>query len=308
MRYVNLNITRLTILTSVLLFLSAGLSCTKDKKEYPNPGIELITESGFTYTETTFLLGDTVTLGIIATSNSDVNLTHFNITIDRDSSITKFDTGIYHHQFRYEKKIKKSLARNEKWSFYVTDRDGRKSPVVSVTLLLDSASIFGNIKSIPSVTLGAQSNTTIGSFYSLSFDEVYNLSEAYLKQSQVDLLCYYDFIDGDNNTISSPGANLDPSVFVGPNAPSNWTDINTTRFVFLNNVGAMDFDLSKNDSLILSNSFDFPIGKRKAKNLVKDQIFAFETDKGLKGLFKVLEVTDQDAGTVQIAIKTQAND
>lgn len=308
MRYVITNITKVLTFIIIVFIFNAFLSCTKEKKEYPNPSIDLISEIGFTSTKSTFLLGDSVVFGFTASTNSDVALTHFNLTIEKDDVITSIDSGIYNQTFRYEKKIRKGLARNEKWSFYTTDRDGRKSSLVSVELLLDSASIFGDIKSFPNVILGAQKNTTVGGFYSFSFEEVYSLTEAFTKQDNVDLLYFYDFIEGENNTLSSPGANLDASVFEGDNAPSLWTVKNTTRFVFLANVGAEDFDQSKNDSLILANAFEFPVGKRKAKNLAKDHIYAFQTEKGLQGLFKVLAVEDQGEGTIQIALKTQNND
>lgn len=309
MRYVLKYITKFILVSMFFIGTIGGInSCIKPPKEFANPMIQFSENQGFVYHDTTMLLGDTIQIEIVANADADDFLTHFNTTIEKDTSLISIDTGIYHREFTYQKQIIKGIARNEKWSFYVRDRNGRKSELISLKLQLDSASIFGAIKTISSIKLGAQNNTEFGSFYSLSTQTVYNQAEAYENQSLIHLLYFYDLIETDANTISSPGASIDASVFQGPTGLSDWSLKNVARFVYQSNLTAADFDQSKNDSLILSNTFEFSIGKRKAKNLAQGQVYSFITESGIKGLFKVLQVDEKESGSIEIAIKMQDND
>lgn len=309
MRYVLKSITKFTLVSMIFIGAIGGInSCIKPQREFENPMIQFSESQGFVYQDTTMLLGDTILIEIVANADGDDFLTHFNTTIEKDTSMISIDTGIYHHQFSYQKQIVKGIARNETWSFYVRDRNGRKSELISLNLQLDSASIFGAIKTISSIKLGAQNNSEYGSFYSLATQTVYDQAEAWENQSLIHLLYFYDLIETDANTISSPGASIDPSVFQGSTGLSDWSLKNVTRFVYQSNLTVEDFDQSKNDSLILSNTFEFSIGKRKAKNLAPSQIYSFVTESGIKGLFKVLQVEEKESGAIEIAIKMQDND
>jgi len=299
------NILTLVVVINVLvMFFSA---CEEDDKTYPIPEIIFTDDSGYVYKDTTLLLSDFVKLGIEAKTNSDVELTHFNYTvIEDDTNFSSIDTGIFTKQFFYTKIVNKGIAYKEEWQFYVRDRDGRKSNVIGVTLTKDSASIFGEISSVESLTFGAQENNTYKGFYSLATENLYSLDEAYNNQGLINLLYFYDFFDGDENTISSPGANIDESVFPGTHGLLNWSTRNTVRFVEQTDISIEEFDACQNDSLILANTFNFQSGKRKAKHLAAGKIFAFVTEIGeKKGLFKVINVEGTDQGFVEIAIKAQ---
>lgn len=307
MRVAKFNIT-LILLSSLFISLCFH-SCQNDDeyKTYPEPEIQFINDSGFIYEDTTLLLSDMIKIGIVAKSKSDVELTHFNYTIiEDDTNITSIDSGIYTQEFQYKLDISKGIAYQERWEFYVRDRDGRESNVFGITLTKDSASIFGNIVHIPSLSFGAQSNNEYNGFYSLSELTQYNLSEAYNNQDIINMLYFYDFLDGDENTISSPGANIDESVFPGSQGLQNWQTRNTTRFIEQTAISVVEFDACTNDSLILANTFSFSSGKRKSKNLAPGKIFAFVTENEIyRGLFKVIDVQGLDEGSVEIEIKMQ---
>ncbi|MBN2776668.1 MAG: hypothetical protein JXR36_03450 [Bacteroidales bacterium] len=307
---IHLSITQASRLASVcispILLISLLLSsCVQEETYYPNPNIEFKTETGYAFLDTSLLLGDSVLIGIVANTNSNVALTHFHYLIQNDSLITRVDTGIFVNEFNYNKLIVKGVAENETWFFYVRDQSGRKSDTISITFHKNEESIYGGIETISSIILGAQNNTTMGSFYSFSENQVYDIENAFNNQSKINLLCYYDFIDGDENTISSPGASIDNSIYTGSYALSNWTIKNTTRFIYKDNISIAEFDACNNDSLIVYNSFEFITGKRKAKNLSNGDIYAFVTEDGKKGLFKVLNVNETDSGTIEILIKMQ---
>jgi hypothetical protein len=302
MRYAPANI---TILLIILLLLFWITGCKKEESNYPNPAIGFIDEAGFISSDTTILLNDTIVIGIKATSASDEPLTHLNISIYNDSIFTSIDSGFYSNSINYIKKIIKGLSDEEKWSFYVRDREGRKSNTLSILLKKDTNSVYGGIRHFPNLNLGAQNNDAYGSFLSLSNGQIFEQDEAYNIQSNINLVYYYDLIEEDKNTIASPGANIDESFFPGTTGITNWAIRNTTRFEVRENLSFDDFNACANDSLILQNTFIFEAGKRKSKNLAEGNIYAFVTESGIKGLFYVHQVDGLETGSVFISIKMQ---
>jgi hypothetical protein len=115
---------------------------------------------------------------------------------------------------------------------------------------------------------------------------------------------YYDSKSGDNNTIASPGSNIDSTLFSDPWPLQSWTVKNTTRFE-ITTISSSEFNDCNNDSLILSNTFPYASGKRKAKNLVAGNIYSYVSQSGKKGIFKVNEVTGTEAGLINISLKQQ---
>lgn len=302
MRYARQNITRLLSITLAVLLITA---CEKKEVSFLPPDLVFITESGYTFTDTTILLNDTVKIGIQASSQSNEPLTHLNISINSDSTFTSIDSGFYSKNISYTKTIVKGMSEEETWSFYVRDREGRKSNTLSILLKKDSSSVYGNISHLPEIAFSAQENNEYGRFLSINNGQVYHQADAFTIQSEINLLYYYDLIEEDENTIASPGANMDESFFPGPTGVNNWTTTNTTRFEFLDNINFSDFNQCTNDSLILHNTFEFASGNRKSKNLTAGNIFAFVTDSGIKGIFMINEVVGQETGTINISIKMQ---
>lgn len=303
MRYAGYYITKLLIFCFLLPGSFVWNACRKENPVYPVPSIDFNAGRGFLSHDTTLLLNDTIQVGVLAATNSDQELIHFHATVARDTVFTSIDTALFTNHFTYSRRFIKGMAKKETWAFYVRDRFGRKSREILLSLMLDSASIFGNVKYYPSVILGAQSNPAAGSFFSLAEGKVLSQSEAFNVQRLINLVYYFDLIESDGNTLASPGANIDASFFPGPNGIYNWQIKNTTRFMTAGNIDVEEFDSCRNDSLILANTFEFESGKRKAKNLEEGQVCAFVTDSGIKGLFKVSGVRDAENGTIEISIK-----
>jgi hypothetical protein len=275
-------------------------SCKKDET-FPNPEIEFSTENGFHSSDTTLKLSEEITIKIIAETMSDVPLTQLHIKIDKDDDITQIDSGINTTVLNFEKTILKSTAEKETWTFYVADRDGRTSDEISITLILDESSSYGEIISIPLLILGAQNNSGTGGFYSLEDDQVYTLSEAFNNQDKINILYYYDLVGSDKNVLASPDANNDGNIDL-----SNWDDPkNETEYQEIETITEDEFNTCSNDSLILNNTFEFGTGKRKAKKLASGDIYSFVTHDAKKGLIKVINTDGQDEGTIRIAIKMQ---
>ena len=286
----------------IFLFLTVLIfnACNKDNEKI-NPTIQFKIGSTFVSKDTTLKIGDQFNFGIIADAG-DVNLTNFIIKLSTGTEVSFVDTGMNVSHLDFTKLITKGISESEKWTFIIRDKEG-KSASISLTILKDSTSTFGNIVNFPSVTLGAQSNPSIGSFFSLINGQVYTLDSAFAHQSLIEMLYCYDGIAGEANTIASANANINVSFFTGPEALANWTIKNETRY-FKTTLTTNDFDIASNDSLLLV-SYDELLGKRKAKNLVINDIYSFKTISGKYGLFKVKSVVGAESGNIEIAIKYQ---
>ncbi|PLX05820.1 MAG: hypothetical protein C0594_06755, partial [Marinilabiliales bacterium] len=263
---------------SMLILIVFSLLFTNCKKEEDNvvnsgPTLSFITEQGYLSSDTTMKMNDSVKIGLTGTSGTE-NLTLFKYTITTENGSSSVDSGFNAPSFDYSKIIVKGISETEEWLFMIRDKDGL-SAEVSLTLTKDTSSEFGNIIHISSIQLGAHNNQTIGSFYSINEEQVYLQADAFNNQSFVDILYFYDEVTSDENTISSPGANIDASVFDGPSGLDNWTEINTTRYVKQDFMSVSEFDQCANDSLILATTFEYPQGKRKCKNLVANDIYSF---------------------------------
>jgi len=296
--YISLRMNKLSVLFLLLVFVFSA--CEKEETNHPPPSIRFVTESGFVYHDTTLALGETFKIGILA-DNPNVNLTNFIIRIESDIIETFLDSGMNTASLDYQNVFTKGIKDSEKWIFIIRDRDS-KSAEISLNIKRDTTSAYGDIAYFPTVEMGAQNNIT-GSFYSLSEGEVYALEEAFLNQDIIDLCYFYDFIDTDENTIASPGANIDASVYPGDNGLDNWANRRTTRFK-LTDISVEEFENATNDSLLIA-TYGQSEGKRKAKNLQSGNIFSFKNQDGKTGLFLVHSVIGTDEGTINISIKVQ---
>lgn len=285
------------ILFSLILVI---FGCEKESPQYTQPSISFITDSGFVYSDTTLKLGETFKIGIDA-SSPNVNVTNFIIRVESDKLETFFDSGMNTPDLHYKRYITKGIAESEKWIFIINDRNGISNEISFYTKL-DSLSNYGDIEYFPSVDLGAQNNS-IGSFFSLAEDSIYTLNSAFNNQDNIDICYYYDFIDTDENTIASPGANIDTLVYEGESGLSNWETRKTTRYKTVN-ITEEDFFNATNDSLLIA-TYGQSDGNRKAKNLQSGSIISFKNENGKVGLFKVNYVSGTDEGTINISIKVQ---
>lgn len=288
------------LLVISVIILSGIYACNKEKTDYPPPLIHFISDEGFVYKDTTLKLGESFTIGVNA-NNSNVNLTNFIIRVESDVIETYLDSGMNTPTLNFVRTLTKGIKDTEKWSFIIRDRDG-KSSEVSLNILKDTSSTFSNILYHPGIELGAQ-NSSLAEFYSIADDSVYFLNIAFEKQDKIDLCYYYDFIETDENTIASPGANIDASVYPGDNGLANWTTQRTTRYKVAD-ISEDEFFNATNDSLLIA-AYGQSDGNRKAKNLQNGNIFSFKNEDDKIGIFLVNSVEGTDSGKINISIKIQ---
>jgi len=229
-------------------------------------------------------------VGINAESDGVDMLSNIVITVNDFELVNE---SINQHEYMENFSLVKGVAESEVWKFTVEDVDG-KSAEISLTLNREY-----ELLSMTSAGLGAQDNTSIGSFYSFSLQEVLMQGDAFENQESVDLLYYFD--GADENIIASPGANVSDDIFTGTSGLVNWTTLNETRY-YKTSLATGDFTSLVNDGDIISN-YVVADAKRKAKNLSEGDIYTFRTSSGRYGAFKVVTVTGAAEGSIDIEIK-----
>lgn len=156
---------------------------------------------------------------------------------------------------------------------------------------------------VKTVKLGAQSNTSIPGFYSVSEIKTYTMDQGFQNQSAIDIFCFYEAETGNNIALASPGSNI-TGIFTGASSVENWTTVNTTRFSATTLTVAQFDAVVETDELIVT-AYDTANNYRKAKDLKIDDIYAFKTQAATNGLLKVTEVVQGTDGSVTFEVKVK---
>jgi hypothetical protein len=154
-------------------------------------------------------------------------------------------------------------------------------------------------------TLGAHQSSTGSSFASIT-GEVYQMDDAKANSTLIDFLYYY----GANNraTLAAPDDATAATVFNNAsNGLNTWSTKNSTRFK-TTSLTAGEFDAITDDLLITSNATG--AADSYEKTLAIGNVIAFVTDAdksgGAKmGLIKIVSITGEATGTMQISAKVQ---
>ncbi len=180
----------------------------------------------------------------------------------------------------------------------------------SAVFIMASCKKDDNTPSKLIVKLGAQSNTSIGAFYSLGLKKVYTQEVAATKQDTIDFICFYEHDEANNRindiTLASPGANITGIYGATTTDPANWTIKNLTKFQTPNPAITVEtFDLLEQNDATIESYFDNTVnsGNKKAKLLAVDNIYAFKTHNNIYGLIKIMEVVEGTDGYVKFEIK-----
>lgn len=282
------------IFSAILL---AFFSC--ESNETPlniSPELSLKKTDGYVFSDTAIAAGEKFTFGIHADAKGGANLTQLLIYAN---NLSVFDYAL--NASSLDKEVEFTKAETEEDNFSIIVRNAESLSDTLKLKIKKAGAKYGEIVEYTAITMGGQTNTNVGAFASMQNGLVYLQSVASTNQGLIDLAYYYNATD--KNTLAAPGSNL-AGIYPGANAPETWTTKNTTYYSrTVLNISADAFSKSKNDSLIVANTFTD--GGRKAKGLAVGQIWGIQTQNGKMGLFKVLEVTGTENGTVKIAVKIQ---
>jgi len=286
---------------SMLLLLSGTVlfySCRKETPTESSPDIRFVTGDGLLAHDTILAAGQRVRIGISALGR-DARITYFSVRLNDGINRILLDSGMNTSTLNYTLEVIKTNAPLERWTFFAMDRN-RVADSISIYLTKADTSAWKPIRSLENIILGAQENSTTGSFYSLQTETVMTLEEAYLVQPLTDIIYYYGIYEG---TLSSPNEAEAPGFFTGSHGLSAWTVKNESRYDTTLLTTDM-FDKSLNDSLILA-AYEPTAGKKKGKYLQPGMVFSFRSPAGKLGLISVREVTPAPAGSARINIKIQ---
>jgi len=276
------------------------LACQKDEEHSP-PLIRLIKETGYVHSDTNIAPGKEFRIKVLM-QKSDLNITNFLIDVYTDSVSHYFDTGMNTTYIVWEGQFIKTLSPIEDWKLTARDRLGNAS-FTNISIGLDTSAAYQPLIEYSPINLGAQENTQKEACYDISDSSSYFYMDAAGDagiQSGIDLIYYYYGIE-DFNTIASPGANIEDGIF--EISTTEWSIRNTTRFQKAV-IDPDEFMQASNDSIIIAN-YDEGEARRKAKNLVTNDIYTFRTQSGRLGMFLVKEINGTTAGNVVIRLKTQ---
>jgi hypothetical protein len=290
---------------AMLVWLSA---CNKDT-EKTSPALQLIAESGYIADSVVVPIGYPYKIGIQA-GKGDAAITNLVVTLTTENGMeTALDSGMYSPDFIYTRNVSYGASRFEKWSFTLRDKNG-KSASVSLTVLRDTTSTFGPITEYSSITLSAQNNPSLNSFFSVSNGITYTKQQADANQSEINIITYYGdkLIPSTEFTLSSPGES-DVSMFYP--MILNWAvPRNETRYKPDSlSIAQSSFDMAYNDSLIITNYTSATIGKRKFKIVRAGYVVPFEvtagSSAGKRGLIRIKSVQAGPEGFIIADIKVQ---
>lgn len=296
------NLKNFIVILTIAFTAAFVSSCTEDEPIIPNPTLAFV--QGLVDGDITVNAGDTINTGVTATGETEFE--KFEIYVNYDGSVNNnlvLDTAIsgtvYNQNFSFRTR---TTAGTERWIFRLTDKEGKFSEIdftVTTTNVMG-----GNIDSYSARMLGSF-QSAVGSFLSTGNGTVYTVSGADMNQGLIDLIYFY----GTTNqaTLAAPDDN---SFGTGAGQISslgvhNWTTKNATRFK-ATTVSTTDFD-AISDDLAIIDAYDnnANMAESKVNMLSVDDVIAFVTSGGKKGLAKVTAITTGQAGEITIDVKVQ---
>lgn len=294
----------------ISFFLILIVLCYSCKKKSENPPeISFISETGYTTTNRIVPIGLPIKIGIHGQSQ-DAPITNFVITLTTENGTeTALDSGLYTENFSYIKNLSYGASAWEKWTFTIMDKN-RKRTSTTILLTKDTASVFGPIKYFPSIILGCNQNTTIGSFFNPETGIISFANSSDSIQNDIYMILYYATlaVPPTDFTLGSP-SDADVTTYY-PNI-TNWNlPKNEVRYKFDSlTVSPAEFDAAYNDSLIISNYTSATVGKRKAKSCRPGYVIPFQISvgalSGKRGLIKIISLNGQESGLMEFALKIQ---
>jgi len=286
---------KLLLFILIFSFVLAFISCSKKEENSNPPIIELIAADGFISNDTIAGPASSLKFKVNCKSNGKHVLTNIIVSSNNTRVV---DEGIYAEELMQDVVLTKNSDLVEVIEFTIRDINGGEASVSVIVELDESA---GDAEPIwyKNIELYAQNSENTKGFLSLAEGQTFQLDEAMNDQANIHLLYYYDMVDSDENTLSSPGANIDDSIY----PLSGWTTRNTTRFIS-KSLTQQEFE-AINSVLFLVDSYNTS-GNRKAKNLKVGNIYSFKDEARNKhGMFRVNSVEGEDQGHVVITIVVQ---
>ena len=169
--------------------------------------------------------------------------------------------------------------------------------------------VYTTLASYELKLLGAQTNSSLGSFYSTSEDSIYFTAGAGLiiNQPKIDFIYYFGSQTNDSSVIASPkDAEFNKTDDQNPHKSiKSWTNKNNTLFLKLNTSASAFFNMT-NDSLLI-NELDSNVTATKITKLKVGDVVGFKTVTGKLGAYHVRAINNVDAisRAITVDVKVQ---
>jgi hypothetical protein len=298
---------RIFLLFSIMVAMGAIMtSCSNNDTVTPQdvkPSINFIGGTGYISANATVAAGSSVKLGINAFANSTSSAKLVNLTITRvfnNTPVIVLDSTINVSSYSLTVTTEaRSEIGTETWYFKITDKDNQTN---EVSLILTTESTAGPINTFSMKILGSYDNPTGSSFASID-GTVYTLANAKANAAKIDWLYYYGASAANHATIASPKDSTAAVVFNEP--PSNlssWSVRNNTLFKKVTE--SIDWNSINNDQVIVAQTAS-GVTNTYINQLAVNDILAFITASGKKGMIKVETISGTTAGTMKISVKVQ---
>lgn len=262
------------LLMAAFLFGSIALvSCNKDDDEdddtvaLGNPTIELVSEAGFISTDTTVIEGTQVSVKIDLAQTGG-NLSYLMVNDDTLAENIAAATYTYTHTF--------TVTGTATYEYTVANVEN-KTATKSITITVQSAILNANIKMYAQAIDGSSYSSCAsidGTTYSL--DTLLNNVNL---QANVDFVYHYT----SKAWMSSP---FDAETYTGLEA---WADLTTKNQTLYYGVVTADFD-NVTASDIMNHAAFSGSATDYVEDVVVDDVIAFQTASGKKGLMKVVDL------------------
>lgn len=285
----------LTGLVGVLIsFLLLGCA-----KENGNPTIKFIPGPGFTGKDTIIRVNYTLPVSLEVNWNGSDVLELLDVRFN-DESLQTFNVDGEKASFNLN--IVKGTDDLEKWTFVIIDSKDNQSSI-DLQLTRDPNSEYGPVLYYASIILGAQNNIVKPAFISFQTQPAttYNLDQAYVSQSMIDLLYYFD--QSTQATLASPGSDLPENLYPGSRSIAGWSVRPLSKFL-KTTLTAQDFSNIANDAVII-NAWNETLSVSKAGDLKMNEVWLIKTQSGKKGAILIKQAGSADTGEMEFAIKIQ---
>ncbi len=163
--------------------------------------------------------------------------------------------------------------------------------------------VYTNLVSSEVIILGGQTNSSYGSFYSISEDSVYLKANADLNPAKIDFIyCFLSNVAGDSSIITAPSDPIfnlpsDQTPFL---SVKNWAVKNNTTFLQLD-INSLEFNALTNDSLFI-NDLDSNVIATKSTKLMVGDVVGFKTASGKFGAYCVKAINNTNVQTRSITL------
>ncbi|HNY03432.1 MAG TPA: hypothetical protein PKG48_12620 [Bacteroidales bacterium] len=280
-----------------LMFFS---SCSKDETQDLTPSINFAAGTGYVSGDATLQVNEDFKVGINAFANTNSGSKLAKLTITRVfnnypvSQDTVFSAASINLVINA---TANSQVGPEKWYFKVTDKDGQSK---EISLTITTVAGASPINTFTMKIMGAQGSSTGSSFASID-GTVYSLANAKTNAAKVDWLYFY----GATNlaTLAAPNDADAISVFNDPtNGLATWAVKNATKFKKVTD--AITWADITTDAVIVAQTAS-GVTNTKINNLAANDVLAFITASGKKGMIKVESISGTTDGTITISVKVQ---